>query len=241
MFNKQLDDKRSMWVILRKSITILLVILLIEGLVGYVDLPLAQYLKNHVSALMWHVFSEITHLGETRYVLWPVLLGYGAAIMGLKHGWKAPAKIAYEPVVRGTLLLMSAWGVGGVIVLALKQTIARARPEVWFTQGFYGCGTAFSGNPFNGFPSSHTSTAFILAAVIAACFPRWKWAAYLLAGLVGVSRLVTLHHYASDVVAAALIGILIVRGLRGYFLDARYSWPTYWPWQWGCKRKNNGS
>ncbi|MEI7885424.1 MAG: phosphatase PAP2 family protein [Clostridia bacterium] len=58
------------------------------------------------------------------------------------------------------------------------------------------------------FPSGHSMSAFAAATVLFSIHPRWVLA-YFLAGCIAFSRLYLLVHYPSDVLAGALIGILI--------------------------------
>jgi membrane-associated phospholipid phosphatase len=62
------------------------------------------------------------------------------------------------------------------------------------------------------FPSGHTSNAFSLAAVAERHY-GWKLGvpAYLLAGVVGASRIQQDKHYLSDVVAGATLGYIVGR------------------------------
>ena len=59
------------------------------------------------------------------------------------------------------------------------------------------------------FFSSHTTTAFSLATVIASTYANHKWVppvAYTMASLVGVSRIAAHDHWATDVFVGAVIG-----------------------------------
>jgi membrane-associated phospholipid phosphatase len=209
-----------------------LALLVLGCLVAFVDLPLARYLKAHVSPAVDHAFEWIGEIGDSDNYTWIVVLVYVLALMGMRLGWHAPWTGGYVRVARGSLLLLGAWILGGIVTGILKQTVARARPEVFFERGFYGLEEAFTGKPFNSFPSSHALTAFVLAAAISATAPRLRWVVYTIAILAAVSRLVNLDHYASDVTASAFIAIAAVHLLKGRFLDERYQWPTRMPWQW---------
>jgi undecaprenyl-diphosphatase len=60
------------------------------------------------------------------------------------------------------------------------------------------------------FPSGHASSAFAAAAALAVFAPRWLGAAFLaVAALIGVSRTELGVHYATDVIAGAILGVLI--------------------------------
>ena len=69
-----------------------------------------------------------------------------------------------------------------------------------------------NGQDNKSFPSGHTSNSFALAAVAERHY-GWKLGvpAYLLAGLVGASRLEQDKHYLSDVVAGATLGYIVGR------------------------------
>jgi membrane-associated phospholipid phosphatase len=55
---------------------------------------------------------------------------------------------------------------------------------------------------------------------------------YLLAGLVGLSRVVTGWHYLSDVVASAFIAVTSVKLLARILLDPARRWPGELPSAW---------
>lgn len=81
----------------------------------------------------------------------------------------------------------------------------------------------FSGQ--DGFPSGHASQAFAMASAISMHSDQ-AWVggvAYGLAGLVGLARLETRDHYASDVVAGALVGTTFGRAVVKINRDRRRS------------------
>ncbi len=95
----------------------------------------------------------------------------------------------------------------GIVTPAIKLVAGRSRPRA---------GEAvFEFRPFSdlnaSFPSGHTTEAFALAAVIADHYDEtWVSAAsYSIAGLVGLARTYHHAHFASDVVAGAMIGTLV--------------------------------
>ena len=63
----------------------------------------------------------------------------------------------------------------------------------------------------SSFPSGHTTQAFALASVISGHYDdAWvKYSSYTVAGLVGIARSYHDAHFASDVLAGALVGTLV--------------------------------
>ena len=87
--------------------------------------------------------------------------------------------------------------------LTIKPLVGRTRP--WLV--VEGLRTLVAEHDPNSFPSGHTCAAFAAAGIWWQGLPRrWGGAALVLAGLMGVSRLYVGVHYASDVLAGALLG-----------------------------------
>lgn len=199
----------------------------------HADLPLAIFLHNNVSASTDRIFDQIGDLGDDgdNYAM-AALAVYALSLAGVHRGWPAFWKGGYDRLTRGALLMVAVLAVGGVITGVLKYAVARARPAYFFESGFYGLADAFSGKPFNSFPSSHALTGFAVAITLAVVVPALRWPAIIVAMLVAGSRLVNLDHYASDVVAAGFITLAVVYALAPRFMDPRRAWPARLPWRW---------
>jgi hypothetical protein len=120
-----------------------------------------------------------------------------------------------------SILLTEALVTSGVWAQVFKYAAGRERPSVAFDHPhryggrWYGPLERFS-NPdhlssasFSSFPSGHTTTAFAIATVFAEQYdgtPVVPIIAYTAASLVGASRMTEHAHWASDVVAGALLG-----------------------------------
>lgn len=91
------------------------------------------------------------------------------------------------------------------LVNGLKYTVRRPRPD---------------GTARNSFPSGHTATAFMTAAMLHKEYgwrsPWFSIGGYAAAAFTGVSRVLNDRHYLTDVMAGAAIGISSVH--LGYFL-----------------------
>ncbi len=107
----------------------------------------------------------------------------------------------------------------GLITPAIKLVAGRSRPRD--NVGLYDF------KPFSNlnasFPSGHTTESFALASVIAGHYEEtWvSCAAYTVAGLVGVARTYHGAHFASDVLAGAIIGTLTGKSVVAYNRERR--------------------
>jgi membrane-associated phospholipid phosphatase len=73
---------------------------------------------------------------------------------------------------------------------------------------------------YQSYPSGHTQVGFTLATFLAFLYPKFTKYFYLVAGLIGLSRVILEKHYLGDVIAGAYIGIL----------------GTYLAWHWKGKK-----
>jgi membrane-associated phospholipid phosphatase len=99
---------------------------------------------------------------------------------------------------------------GAVITGVLKEVVGRSRPSTH--------NGAYDFQPFSGnasFPSGETTEAFAAGSVIATQYPHlWvEVACYGTASLVGFARMREDGHFASDVLAGALIGTTVGRAV----------------------------
>ncbi|HHW14380.1 MAG TPA: phosphatase PAP2 family protein [Firmicutes bacterium] len=131
-------------------------------------------------------FPAVTLLGEAPGVAGTLAVLY---LGGEKEtAWEAAAAAAYA----------------GVLVAGAKWAVGRGRPDSDAPNTTHW----FAGRPgYDSFPSGHTALAFSLARVLARRYPERSRLFYLVAGLVGLSRVYLGRHYPGDVAAGALCGL----------------------------------
>ena len=107
----------------------------------------------------------------------------------------------------------------GIVTPVIKLAFGRARPRADKGVNYF--------KPFSdanaSFPSGHTTEAFALASVISGHYDEaWvSYTAYGIAGLVGIARTYHAAHFASDVLAGAMIGTAVGKSVVGYNAERR--------------------
>lgn len=105
-------------------------------------------------------------------------------------------------------ILLNSLLLSSVIVYIVKQVIQRVRPDILFNLLFM---DEFS------FPSGHTATAFVIATTMSYYTRRRNdIILFILAILVGLSRIYLQTHYFSDVLTGAIIGMTASVIVRKY-------------------------
>jgi membrane-associated phospholipid phosphatase len=107
----------------------------------------------------------------------------------------------------------------GIFSTGLKWLAGRHRPINLLDDGLFGFNFFMINFIYEStsFPSGHAVTAFALATAIGFLYPRQRIVAFVVAGLIAVSRVVLRAHYLSDVIAGAVIGILCSLGMKYLF------------------------
>jgi membrane-associated phospholipid phosphatase len=149
------------------------------------------------------VWLDWTMLGFTQ-----IGSGIAAMVIGLILFLVGERLVAYE-LILGTLSL---W----IVVELVKALVRRSRPNVHVTQA------RIVGYPAVGlsFPSGHTSQVFFLAMLTTQHFHVNAWMVFLLyiiALVVGITRMYVGAHYPRDVLAGAILGS--AWGLLGVLVD----------------------
>jgi undecaprenyl-diphosphatase len=145
-----------------------------------------------------------------RFLSFPLLV---ATYVGYGYVWAA---LALALLIFGTPQdhknVLIGLGVTICVILAgqlIKGVVARPRPA-FVRRGFHHQFLSSS-----SFPSNHTALAFAMAYLVVRLYPAWYniLLLYLLAFLIGLSRVYLREHYPLDVLGGAALGTYLAHGL----------------------------
>lgn len=140
------------------------------------------------------------------------MLGDGGAVWLLAAG----GMLCTKKYRRQGLILLAALAAGVLVGnVCLKNLIARPRP-CWLDNSVR---LLVSSPTDYSFPSGHTLSSAIGAAVLTKTDRRLGWAAIPIAAVIAFSRLYLFVHYPTDILAGAVLGAAI--GLAAYRIGTR--------------------
>lgn len=128
-----------------------------------------------------------------------IALPYLLPLLAVPVWWKGHRELAFDLLILLVVVIL--------VSEALKYAIDRPRPcDVLLVNPPNAC--AAEGDP--SFPSGHTSRIFAVAALLSLTF-RWsvRFGSFGVAILTGLSRIYLGVHWPSDVLAGAVLGIVL--------------------------------
>ncbi len=167
-------------------------------MITQIDFKILEFIQIHSNPVLDVIFSAVTHLGDGG-IFWILV---------------ALVLIIFKKTRKCGILMLITLAAGLIIGnLALKNIIARDRPFIQdpVLQNFLLI------SPPSGFscPSGHTLASFESATIIFIFSKKWGIPAFILAALIGFSRIYLNVHFPSDVLFGLVLGIVI--GVCVYF------------------------
>lgn len=160
----------------------------------YFDAATQEWIVRHSNAPFKTSMRAVSKFGD-----WPAHILLGLIGLAISYGRGKKRWISIFAA------MIMACALAGVVTRVVKIAAGRARPSVKFEA--VERGARFT-SKYNSFPSGHTaaSTAFFGLLFLA----RRRWAAVLLVIplVIAFSRMYIAAHYLSDVVGAAMIGVV---------------------------------
>jgi membrane-associated phospholipid phosphatase len=180
----------------RSSVFYWLVIIMIAAIAVatafYFDNAVRDFISQHQTRAVHHFMYKVSRLGD-----WPEHFALGLIFAGVAW-WRGNKKWT-----RIFLSMLMALAIAGVVGRGIQIATARARPsvrtgEVW---------NRFSAK-YHAFPSGHVAASMAFFGVLFFVNRRVAVACLPIPILIGFSRIYIGAHYLSDVVCAAILGIL---------------------------------
>lgn len=179
--------------------------LIVVGILIYLDkMSIHLYTNRYYNIFFDWFFSHYTHVGHG-FFLWAIIL----VMLFTRYSH--------------ALAMLINFAFTGIVILVLKFFVfdTSLRPKKYFEQLGDGGLRFIDGlevHSFNSMPSGHTATAFSMFCLLALIAKNKKLGIiyFLLAALVGYSRIYLNQHFLEDVTVGALVGCICAIGV--YYL-----------------------
>ena len=170
----------------------------------YFDDVVRDFIARHQNPGMRNFMRNVSRFGD-----WPEHFALGL-ILAAVAWWRGNKK--WTRIFLSMLIALSIAGLAG---RAIKVTTGRARPSVKSEQAWNG---PHLSSKYHAFPSGHVVASTAFFAVLA--FANWRIGLPCLAIpiLIGFSRIYGGAHYLSDVICAAVLGMLCAILVARFFL-----------------------
>ncbi|MBO7508717.1 MAG: phosphatase PAP2 family protein [Alphaproteobacteria bacterium] len=191
-----------LWIIFWAAVTVALVV---AG-VFWFDVPVYNYLRGFNCAA-WGYVGDIFSVKS-----WMVLSAIVVVAFYIRKMIEGRAHFRLSDMVSRIRSSYAFWVFCSVfcasaIGVVLKIVLGRARPVLAHvdTYGFFPFTVDWA---FWSMPSGHTMASFAGLVMIGMVAPRVRWVMWLLATVIGVSRVCAGFHWPSDVILGVFIGIV---------------------------------
>ncbi|HJT45098.1 MAG TPA: phosphatase PAP2 family protein [Chthoniobacterales bacterium] len=177
--------------ILLWAVAVLIVAALIAG-AFWLDEPVRQFFLQHRSRALYRAMRQVSRFGD-----WPEHLAVGLILIGIAW-WRGS-----KTWMRIFLAMIIALALAGVTARVIKIACGRARPSVKTEQVV----SRFSAK-YQAFPSGHVAASSAFFGVLLVRKRRIGVICMIIPAVIGFSRMYVAAHYLSDVVCAAILGVV---------------------------------
>lgn len=175
------------------SLALLLVAIAI-AVAFYFDETVQQFLIQNQNRTFRKVMQSVSRFGD-----WPEHVAFGLILAGIAW-WRGSKKWT-----RIFLAMLIALALAGVVGRMIKISAGRARPSVKTEEVWNG--PRFS-SKYHAFPSGHVAASSAFFGILLFARRRIGLACMPIPIVIGFSRMYVAAHYLSDVVCAAVLGLI---------------------------------
>jgi membrane-associated phospholipid phosphatase len=166
----------------------------IIGAAFYFDEPVRSFIGHHRNRSLYIFMQNVSRFGD-----WPEHFGLGL-ILAAFVWWRG-----YKKWTRIFLAMLIALAVAGLAGRVIKISTGRARPSVKTEEVWNG--PRFS-SKYHAFPSGHVAASSAFFGVLLLANRRVGAVCFAIPIVIGFARMYVAAHYLSDVVCAAVLGII---------------------------------
>jgi membrane-associated phospholipid phosphatase len=164
------------------------------GVAFYLDEAARYFIAHHQNRVGYNLMRNVSRLGD-----WPEHFALGMVLTGIAW-WRGNKKWT-----RIFLSMLIALAIAGVVGRGIQVVTGRARPSVKTEEVWNGL--RFS-SKYHAFPSGHVAASSAFFAVLFLANWRIGLIGVPIPILIGFSRMYVAAHYLSDVVCAAVLGVI---------------------------------
>ena len=199
------------------GLTLFFVIVFIIFIGFFFERNLALLIDQHRAYLFIDTFRTITVIGDATWWLVIFVIGLSVSLLGPQLPILEKHEEKFKRYKSIFLYLILSCVVSGILHHIIKIIVGRYRPRYLFTEDLYGFSPFNFDIAMNSFPSGHSQTIFSICVALSIIYPRHLILFLLLAIMVGVSRIMILAHFPSDVIFGAYLGIVTAILLNRYY------------------------
>lgn len=170
----------------------------------FVDAPAAAYLKPRFGNALHLWARETTDVAKAG----PYFAIAGGSFLFFFALARATGLEKWRRAQDWALHAVLAFALSGLLVQFLKHLIGRKRPYADAGLSSHDFQPFSANYEFHSLPSGHSQVLFTAASILTAIWPRIWWLWLSVAGIFATTRIITLNHWVSDVIAGAAVGML---------------------------------
>ena len=186
-----------------------------------VDRDVIIFIKNNSQYFYTDIFRIITNAGDATFWLLLAAAGITFCVYIRSTQYLIPYHHQLKVYLVQLAFVTSTWLLSGVIHHIIKIVLGRYRPRYLFSENWYGINPLNFNIAHNSFPSGHTQTIFAITIGLTLLYPRLGVFLVPLAFSVGISRVVLIAHYPSDVLFGAYLGMATAILVKRHYFDRR--------------------
>jgi membrane-associated phospholipid phosphatase len=175
------------------------------GLAFILDAPVHDWMTTHQSPGLRSFMEKVSRYGD-----WPAHVGLGLLFAGV--AWLR----GNTKWTRIFLSMLIACALAGTAARVVKIGVGRARPSVQTETVWSGPNLS---SKYHAFPSGHTASSTAFFAILLFVNRRIGLALLAIPLLIGFSRMYVAAHYLSDVLCAAILGLICALFVARFILQ----------------------